>query len=132
MINKILKASTLVVIALAATGCTGMSGQFGCNATAQDTCTPVSAINAKADSGDYDEHPSNNIPQANAMLMSYQLDNDTNLTDAPLRGTESVKRVWIAPFVDMQDNYHQANTVYTVMNKPYWISESVQEIQKNG
>ena len=127
---------TLLGLGVILTGCTGMSGSFGCNAMPGSSCTPVSVINQEVDNGTYQdktsERESQKHPGVQASLLGFDMNDDANLTGHPIRSTEHTKRIWIAPYIDQQDNYHQSNIVYTVLTKPYWLGTSVSMIQKQG
>ena len=135
MRNLIYKVTPLILLLAGLTGCTGMNGHFGCNAMAADGCTPVSEVNLAAEHGLFAKKPSSSAqfnPLQPAMGMvprgaKYQRHN----TGEPLRYGERVEQIWIAPFQDKQKNYHQAGSVYTVLEKSHWHTPPVNEIKNN-
>ena len=130
--KKFMSTVVLASVSLYLTGCTGMSGSFSCNDMPGDSCTPVSVINQQVDNGTYDAKAESSAASFKQTLAGYDINGDDNIGNNPIRQTERTKRIWIAPYVDMQDNFHQANTVYTVLTKPYWIGASVSTIRKQG
>ena len=130
--KKIMGIAIIAASSLNLTGCTGMSGSFSCNDIPGDNCTPVSVINQQVDNGTYDPKAEASAASFKSTLSGYDLNDDTNINNNPIRQSERTKRIWIGPYVDMQDNFHQANTVYTVLTRPYWIGESASTIRKDG
>ena len=57
---------------------------------------------------------------------------DVNDGNSPLRQSEMTTRIWIAPYTDEEDNFHQANLVYSVLAPSYWQGLSQAVIQKQG
>lgn len=130
---KMLVSITLFVSpCLYLSGCTGMSGRFSCNDMPGDSCTPVSVINHQVDTGTYDPKTEASAASFKSSLAGYDINSDSNSGGSPLRHPERTKRIWIAPYVDMQDNFHESNTVYTILSKPYWVPESFSTIKQIG
>lgn len=126
----------IIILALMAyilSACTGMHENFGCNATASNRCTPVSKVNAKAESGFYDNKQadsttiqSDNQPYSQAMGTGYEA--NMPMVGRLVRGGERVQRIWIAPYQDLSNNYHEPSYVYTVLNSSHWIGSPVKEV----
>lgn len=128
---------------LGLSGCTGMNSSFGCNARAGDSCTPVSQVNQMANAGDYDNvqsgGPSPQIPppQSHTQTFGYTDQNagyniQTPIPGEPVRFGETVQRVWIAPYEDASNNYHEPSYVYTVLNKAHWIGLPAKEVSSHS
>lgn len=136
-IKKYFKLSTIVslltFVALLS-GCAGMNGKFDCNATAGDSCTPVSIVNRNAQAGDYDNvdnsGDSGSASQQNFGYASKDVGYNvtTPIPGEPVRFGESVQRIWIAPYKDSSQNFHEPSYVYTVLNKSHWIGLPEQSI----
>ena len=154
LMAKSIIVTTLLSAVFALSGCTGMSGSFSCNDMPGDHCTPVSVINQQVDEGMYDSSSSSsslssdqdskqntndknnkNGKNAEGVLPSFAgfdlQSTDTNEADYPIRESEMTTRMWIAPYTDEQDNFHQANLVYTVLTPPYWQGLSQAVIQNH-
>lgn len=136
-IKKYYKLATIIslIISIASlSGCTGMNGRFGCNATAGDSCTPVSIVNRNAQAGDYDNvdnaSDSGSASQQNFGYASKDVGYNvtTPIPGEPVRFGESVQRIWIAPYKDSSHNFHEPSYVYTVLNKSHWIGLPEQSI----
>jgi conjugal transfer pilus assembly protein TraV len=144
LISKTILVTSLVSTVFALSGCTGMSGSFSCNEMPGDHCTPVSVINQQVDEGMYDPSSSSSSDQdkkdskknSQGVLPSFTgfdlQSMDANESDYPIRQSEMTTRLWIAPYTDEQDNFHQANLVYTVLTPSYWQGSSQAVIQKQG
>jgi type IV conjugative transfer system lipoprotein TraV len=129
-IKKYCKLSTIVSLLISVallSGCAGMNGKFDCNATAGDSCTPVSIVNRNAQAGDYDNvdnsGDSGSASQQNFGYASKDVGYNvtTPIPGEPVRFGESVQRIWIAPYKDSSHNFHEPSYVYTVLNKSHWI-----------
>ena len=114
----------LSVLVLSLTACAGMSGNFACNAKGTDSCMPISAV----DHGDYrvqdtKQHSVSINPNARGYRAS------TPMPGEPIRRSEDIQRVWIAPYEDHLGNYHEPSFVYFVLKKSSWIGVGTKEIQ---
>lgn len=119
-------------------GCTGMNDQFGCNAKAGDSCTPVSVVNRNAEAGDY-SNVDNGSSGGYASTQNYPYtgqDTGYNLATPmpgdPVRYGETVQRIWIAPYTDSAHNYHEPSYVFTVLDKSHWVGLPTQSITSDS
>lgn len=124
----------LIIAFLEVTGCTGMNSNFGCNAIAASGCTPVSVVNRNASSGFYNHaqytataHGVSDMSSIQSQSHGYQ--GLTPNPGQPVRGQEVIQRIWIAPYQDSSNTYHEPSYVYTVLKKPAWIGNPVKAIQ---
>lgn len=140
MIKKI--SFTLLSLSfLTLAGCTGMNSNFGCDARSGDSCTPVSTVNHNAEAGSYDGTEGGGEAQSsnsNTETFSYAHQSEnagynvaTPIPGQPVRYGETVQRIWIAPYEDASQNYHEPSYVYTVLNKSHWIGAPSQEISSD-
>ncbi len=131
--QKLIKIIPAIALIVSVAGCTGMNGNFGCNATAGDSCSSVSEINAKADAGYYANQNSASQPfsykQTNTSPGGYQ--GVTPLPGEPVRFGERVQRIWLAPYQDSANNYHEPSYVYTVLQQPHWLGLPANEIDNS-
>jgi conjugal transfer pilus assembly protein TraV len=128
-----------LITLLSLVGCTGMQSEFGCNAKAPDTCTPVGDVNRKAMRGDYWEERDDS-EEVNAINTVHETNNEKSKRFAfaypvsapyagePIRYGETVQRIWIAPYEDSNGNYHEPSFVYTVLKGSHWIGLPIDEI----
>lgn len=135
--KKYYKLATIIslLISIASlSGCAEMNGKFGCNASAGDSCTPVSIVNRNAQAGDYDNVDnasySGSASQQNFGYASKDVGYNvtTPIPGEPVRFGENVQRIWIAPYKDSSHNFHEPSYVYTVLNKSHWIGLPEQSI----
>jgi conjugal transfer pilus assembly protein TraV len=115
----------LIIPIIFLTGCAGMNSKFDCNIGPGGTCRSMDQVNKEASSGVFN---TNSIP------VSAARQNSTNLgypllayKGQPIRTGETIQRIWIAPFEDQDDNYHEPSYVYTVVKKSEWIGNPVKE-----
>ena len=98
---------------------------------------PVDTVNAQANAGTYNFN--NTGAQGDAHTFSYANTSGSNSSDGyqgttpqpgqPVRYGESVQRVWIAPYQDNSNNYHEPSYVYTVIKKPHWVGVPAREVK---
>jgi type IV conjugative transfer system lipoprotein TraV len=133
---QIIKMATAVIVSANLVGCAGMKGSFGCDKTANGSCTPVSQVQAKADSGYY-AHLSSGGDHPETVSTEYSYENTTTSglsslepsTGAPVRSSERVQRIWIAPYQDKSNSYHGSSAVYSVLEHSHWVGRPVKEIK---
>ena len=128
------KAFFIMVGLVLLSGCAGMNGHFGCDTTAGSSCIPVSQVNASADAGVFDDRRTGGrLP----WLSSKWLDDSTQargyqgvfpISDVPVRTQERLQRIWIAPYQDVDHNYHGSSDVYTVLEKSRWLGVPPKEV----
>lgn len=126
------KVVTLLALIGVLSGCAGVNGRFGCNATASSSCTPVSEINAMAEGGYFD----GGMRGARTVSLpihasSRERDTKTKLAlykGMPVRDRERIQKIWIAPYQDLRNDYHTASYVYTVLLKPHWAGDASKEL----
>ena|SRR3990167_6761354 len=142
VIKKIyqLRIIFIAISFLGLAGCAGMNSNFGCNARAGDSCTPVSKVNQNAQAGDYDNAESDGDgPLASSGTQTFAYENKsanqnagynvtTPIPGQPVRFGDTVQRIWIAPYEDASQNYHEPSYVYTVLDKSHWIGLPAQEV----
>ena len=129
-----------LIASLTLSGCAGMNDSFGCNATASDSCLPIAKVNAKANAGYYANQDGGAGVDANSAISSdsYQ-ETNTSSTDTAafgqtqgypvttpsvgsfVRAGEQVQQIWIAPYKDSDNNYHEPSYVYTVLHPSHWV-----------
>lgn len=105
------------------TGCAQMNGQFDCPAGSGVSCTSMKEVDRMASQGMFADnygHSSKRVAISNRNTLSLQ---------APSRISENVLKVWFAPFVDSDDNYHQENEIHSVVDKGFWQGNPVQSIK---
>lgn len=124
----------LIMAFLGVTGCTGMNSDFGCNDIAASGCTAVSVVNRNASSGFYNHARYSGSTYRVSEVSSLQTEAQgyqglTPNPGEPVRGQEVIQRIWIAPYQDSSNTYHEPSYVYTVLKKPTWVGNPVKAIQ---
>ena len=126
---------------LGLTGCAGMNSSFGCNARAGDSCTPVSKVNQNAEAGTYDNVDSGGEQSGESNTQAFGYANAgenagynvaTPTPGQPIRFGDTVQRIWIAPYEDTSQTYHEPSYVYTVLDKSHWIGLPAKEVSDNS
>jgi len=128
---KVKKITNLILITPIITfiflsGCAGMNSKFDCNAGPGGTCQPIDQVNKEADQGAFNI---NNTPIAVSSQTNTALGYPLVAYKGQLiRTGETIQRIWIAPFEDIDDNYHEPAYIYTVVKKSHWLGNPVKEI----
>lgn len=115
----------IVLSLLSLTACSHMNGQFDCPVSKGVSCQSMKEIDTMASQG-YFNSPS--VAPRIGLAISLQRPNTLH-QQAPLRVEARVLKIWFAPFIDSQDNYHQASEVYTVVDKGFWQGNPVRSIE---
>ncbi|MGX5056240.1 TraV family lipoprotein [Enterobacter asburiae] len=105
-------------------GCAGAKSDFGCNATSTDNCMTIDAANrlarqkAKAAAAKPD---ATRLPAPAESGRSLSLFNAVRAgLPGPVRLPEGNATVWVAPWVDSQDSYHEPGRLSFVVNPGEW------------
>ena len=130
-LKTIVKGMPVVGALLLLTGCAGMNGSFGCNAKAGRACTPVSQVNRQASFGYYDhgKRTDQSVSWSKPGGRRGVNKEGGSAIAGPIRTGERIQRVWVAPYQDLSGNYHNANAVYMVVEKPHWAGFPVSEMK---
>ncbi|EAP2381053.1 type IV conjugative transfer system protein TraV [Salmonella enterica] len=128
--------------ALLLSGCAGTNSDFECTATTSDTCMTMEQANEKAKrleqpetvkpaaaslprlaEGSFRTTPvrtvSTTTPSGNRPAVT-ALPEQKLLAPRPLRTGEQTVALWIAPYIDNQDVYHQPSSVFFVIKPSAW------------
>ncbi len=98
-------------------GCSSMNSDFTCPMKNGIRCQSLDEVNTAIDTGTFNLEKK--AIEKQKITFKYKYRNNVNAR--PIRGSEQVIKVWIAPYVDKKGNYHQATEIYTVVGKPHWI-----------
>lgn len=111
-------------------GCTTMNSSLDCPNQAGVNCKSLDQINRMVDTGQIrsrsDAHISTCIscvPQFQPFPMSQYW------AGSPIRYSETIQRIWIAPYEDTVGNYHQDSLIYSVMQGGHWMGRPVKTVQ---
>lgn len=117
------------VMLLGCVGCAAQNSQFHCNGISPNRCLSLSQVNRLASRGAFFEnhtlgpktlpHP---ILSSGYPVKAY--------VGKPLYSGDSIARIWIAPYQDQANNYHEPAYVYTVLRHGHWIADPVKSIEK--
>jgi len=123
--NKI-SISLLLIALLSLSACSHLNGQFDCPVAKGISCQSMSQIDVMANQG-YFREPDNKPRLDNRLVFKLK---NTRPYHAPLRVEERVLKVWFAPFIDSDDNYHEQSEVYTVVDKSFWQGNPVHSLKE--
>ncbi len=128
-------------------GCAGTNTEFECNATTSDTCMTMEQANEKAKKleqsseakpvaaslprlaeGNFRTMPVQTVtattPSGSAAREVKTVVPVSSVTPVtpprPLRTGEQTAALWIAPYIDNQDVYHQPSSVFFVIKPSAW------------
>lgn len=130
-----------LISALSLTGCTASNGGFQCPDKGGVMCKRLDQVNSMVDKGEISETSSDEA-QGNCITLkdncntescgllgnfnNYSKPFATTLTPGePLRYGETVMRVWIAPYVDKDGDYHHQSYVDVVVKPGHWIGNPI-------
>jgi len=109
------------------TGCSSLNAQFDCPMKPGIRCESIDSINARVDRGELGQPEIKNImPTASYTPINYKSNFNFSKRNyapkgEPVRYSETVTRVWVAPYEDTAGNYHQESEIYTISKPGHWI-----------
>lgn len=98
--------SVLLLSGVFLSGCSTLNDSFDCPAPKGGTCKRMDQV--------YDMVNGHESLKASPRRNPLIIDGKNG---APRSSREGVMRLWIAPYEDTDGNYHQANSVYTVVRE---------------
>ncbi len=109
------------------TACSSMNSNFDCPNKAGVMCKSVDQINGMVDTGQIQGRTQQGAQTPCCSNKEFQPYTITTgyYSGAPLRYGETVQRIWVAPFEDTENNYHQDNVIYTIVKDGHWIGSPV-------
>lgn len=115
--------SGLILSGVMLTGCTKLNSEFDCPAPNGGSCKRMDQVYdlVNGDGGVSGESLAV-APSRNPLIVEGR-------PGDPLRYGEGVMRVWVAPYEDVEGNYHQASQVYSVVQKGHWIQNPPKAIK---
>lgn len=130
MIKRVLIMSLLAPVL---TGCAVGHTSFDCGKTSPARCQSLSKIDKLVSQGRLKQHKYAKVirPKSyryNKPNYTSKISLPTPRSKHPLRASETVMRVWVAPFVDKQGDYHQPEYVYRVMKPGFWVGNPVKAV----
>ncbi len=129
------KTFSLFVLIALLSGCSSMNSSFDCPMKAGVRCESLDQVNQAVDRGeirDVDQDKLEAAPLHTRTLSFDSYPSTTKLSHGePLRFSESVQRIWIAPFEDTAGNYHQSSEVFTITQGGHWIGDPVKAIDSD-
>ncbi|HIF0232789.1 TPA: type IV conjugative transfer system lipoprotein TraV [Legionella pneumophila] len=106
--------SVFIVNVMLLTGCTKLNSEFDCPAPNGGSCKRMDQVYNLVNGEGGVEESLAVAPNRNPLVLEGR-------PGEPLRYGEGVMRVWVAPYEDIEGNYHQASQVYSVVQKGHWI-----------
>ena len=98
----------LLILPVLLTGCAAMNSDFDCGVKPGVMCKSLDQVNAMIDQGELGgKEKTFDVPFKPGV---------------PYRHSDTVMRIWIAPYEDVQGNYHQESVIYTVIKPGRWES----------
>lgn len=120
----------LSFICLSLVGCSTSSETFDCQVGKGVGCKSISTVNKMVDQGYLEDEkgeeaaPSSVLSSSSPVISAASLPQqvETPLIDEFFvqRIQEEHLRVWIAPYQDVQGNFHEGSIVHTVLKPGYW------------
>lgn len=104
-------------------GCAGVKSDFDCDATTSDRCMTMSQANQLARDKTGSDAPGKlaagvtlspaELPRAVPVVSSHNV--------PAQRAGEHIATVWVAPWVDSSDAFHQPGRISFVTSGPAWV-----------
>lgn len=121
-----MKTLFTLFICLCLTGCASMNADFECKMKPGVKCTGLDDINKMVDQGKLgNKRTVNEKADANAFGNFSTPFPMTIKAGEPLRYGEQVIQVWIAPYEDTGDYYHQQSYLNVIAKTGHWIGDPV-------
>ena len=95
------------------------------------TCESIDKINERIDKGEL-SHENKQGNQYDPTILSKNYADASAEDGEPLRYSETVMRVWFAPFEDNDGNYHQASEIFTITKPGSWIGQPPHELKTSS
>jgi hypothetical protein len=105
-------------------GCATGASSFDCPKTHAAQCQPLHAVDRQVDAGHWGQQPEGKGAQRVSI-------GEGSEPRGPLRAHDRIQKVWVAPYVDPDDVYHQPATVYAVMQAGHWRQAATQTIRQS-
>lgn len=120
------KILIMLIVMKFLTACSSMNSGFDCPNKAGVMCKSIDQINTIVDSGNITGRSLDPVKKTIKPdeFQSYQTTDVYHAGD-PLRYGETVQRIWIAPYEDTENNYHQDNLMYVIIKNGHWIGMPV-------
>lgn len=117
-------------------GCSGLNSNFNCNKVdgIGTGCTSMQSVNQMADEGRFVSDNDASLKKAatpKKLMLPPGLAIDAPHPGDPVRFSESIQQIWIAPYEDKQGNYHEPSLIYTVIYPAHWIGVTEKDIQED-
>ena len=103
--------------------CTTMNSKFTCKTPDGVICSSLDEVNGMVDRGVIGGKKTlnKNISFALTVFPGFKAGDK-------LRYGESVMRIWVAPYEDLQGNYHAASVFYMVVKPGHWLGLPSREV----
>ena len=123
---KIINVLLLTAISLSLASCSSMNSSYDCPNRAGVMCKSIDEINGMVDGGQI----SGRTQMGSYKALSESEFQPYGVTQgfypgAPLRYGETVQRIWVAPFEDTENNYHDDSYMYAIIKDGHWIGSPV-------
>lgn len=128
LICRIVLIFPLFSLSLLLAGCESMNSKFDCPMGSGVMCRSISDVNAMVDGGKistaYSKNNNNSyMPSKNSQTVTPPTSAAINhgVYGEPAKQSDSVLRVWVAPYQDQDGNYNQQSLVYATVKKGQWM-----------
>ena len=138
---QLVKIIPVISVALLLGGCAGMNNDFDCNKVGGmgAGCVSMGQVNGMVNDGkinansDLIDHPvtadGNDQMQQVKIQKALGYKRTVPTAGRPTRTVDIVSRIWLSPWKDKGDNYHDSSFIYTVITHSHWNDYPVSAIQ---
>ena len=132
-----------LLLCTALSGCASMNSNFDCPMKPGVMCKSLDSVNGMVDQGQLGKESDTDCKDCHNGKSNSKSTNQFSAFNtpfpakmgiqpgAPVRYSESVLQVWVAPYEDAQGNYHQESDVFTVVKGGHWVGAPVKAINSD-
>lgn len=122
--KNIIQKTLLISVIVFLSGCSSMNSSFVCPYKSGVMCRSLDQVNDMVDRGIIGAERVEKTKTSRSYLSALSVGEINKQTMngrfSSLRAGEQVVRIWIAPYQDVNGNYHNESTIYTVVRKNNW------------
>ncbi len=116
MLSKKLVILSLILGALS--GCEMMNSNYDCPLSEGASCMSLHDMDEAVSKGIYPKELKHTYNDN--LDSSYVLKTDAIPHGYPLRTKDKVAKIWVAPYMDSNGNYHEQSNIYIVVENSSW------------
>lgn len=109
------------------TGCEMMNSSYDCPLEQGASCISLHDMDRAVSQGLYPKRT--HLADSNS---TYVVHRDLVPGSYPMRTKDKVAKIWLAPYEDVNGNYHEQSNIYTVIANSTWVGTPVKASKLKG